>query len=241
MNVWSGRTHSAFRFWRVVRRYWHHPLGAVTLVGALGLSVSGGSVQATFAVHPTGSPRDHVYLFRGFMPIFPSGLRVIATVLQRQGISATVHYQSDWPEVAENIAARYKKGRLRNIVLVGYSVGAASMTNMAARLDERRVPVRLAVSLDPVWPITATGHVDRYVNYYSSNSGYSVNRGKHFRGSVRNFDVRGIPGINHLNLDNNQFVRRKVIQDILGVLHADDRGELPGKLLVSGIGKTSSR
>jgi len=150
-----------------------------------------------------------------------SGVGEIAVRLRKQGIVATVHNLSEWPQLTEKIAARYKKGRLRTIILVGYSAGAGAMINTMVRLGERGIPIRLAISLDPVWPITAAGRVDRYVNYYNSYGSHSVRRGTQFKGSVKNVDMRGTPGVGHLNIDNNAAVQGRVVKEIRAALQTD--------------------
>jgi hypothetical protein len=189
---------------------------ALCVVICLGLFSS--SVQATFTPN---SSRDHVYLFRGLVPVLSSGMGEIAARLRKQGINATVYNQSEWPQLTEKITAGYKKGRLRKIILVGYSAGAGAMINTTVRLAERGIPVKLAISLDPVWPITAVGRVDRYVNYYNSYGSHSVRRGKQFKGSVQNVDVRGTPGVGHLNIDNDVTVQGRVIKEIRAALQTD--------------------
>jgi hypothetical protein len=171
-----------------------------------------------------GSPppsHAHVYLFRGLFPIFSSGMVEIAARLHKHGISASVYNHTEWQQVTEKITAGYKTGHLRRIILVGYSAGAGAMTKTTAQLGARGIPVKLAISLDPVWPITAAGQVDRYVNYYSSYGSHSVRRGQQFKGSVQNIDVGGTPGMGHLNLDTDVMVQGKVVNEIRAALLAD--------------------
>ena len=211
-------------------------LWPATLAVAFGL-VSASSVSAT---HKSRAhhlfPRYHVYLFRGLVPMMSSGMVDMATALQKLGISASVHNQSDWHQVADKIVAGYRRGNVQNIIVVGYSAGAAAATNMAARLGDRGVPVKLAITLDPVWSISAPGHVDRYVNYYSSFGGRSVKRSRQFRGSLQNVDMRGVHGLWHLNFDNNKVVQRNVIRDIRAVIYGNHRAASPATILVSGLG-----
>jgi hypothetical protein len=180
-----------------------------------------GSVRATSIPDATSSSRDHVYLFRGLLPIFSSGMIEIADQLQKHGISATVYNHTEWQQVTDKITARYKTGHLRRIVLVGYSAGAGAMTKTMAQLGARGIPVKLMISLDPVWPITAVGHVERYVNYYNSYGSHSVRRGDQFKGSVQNVDVGDTPGMGHLNLDTNAVVQGKVVNEIRAALQTD--------------------
>jgi hypothetical protein len=65
---------------------------------------------------------------------------------------------------------------------------------MATRLSELGVPVKLAIGLDPTSDMTASGHVDRYVNYYIANGfGDPVDKGRHFSGVLQNVDLEQMP------------------------------------------------
>jgi hypothetical protein len=195
---------------------------AATIVGTCAALFSS-SAMAEPLRDSAPSSRAHVYLFRGLFPIFSSGMVEIAALLHKHGISASVYNHTEWPQVTEKISAGYKTGHLRRIILVGYSAGAGAMTKTTAQLGERGIPVKLAISLDPVWPITAVGQVDRYVNYYSSYGSHSVRRGQQFKGSVQNIDVGGTPGMGHLNLDTDVMVQGKVVNEIRAALQADHR------------------
>ena len=190
------------------------------IIGMCVALFSSGVPAEPFAGSPPPS-RAHVYLFRGLFPIFSSGMVEIAARLHKHGISASVYNHTEWPQVTEKITVGYKTGHLRRIVLVGYSAGAGAMTKTTAQLGQRGIPVKLAISLDPVWPITAAGQVDRYVNYYSSYGSHSVRRGQQFKGSVQNIDVGGTPGMGHLNLDTDVMVQGKVVNEIRAALQAD--------------------
>jgi hypothetical protein len=159
--------------------------------------------------------RDHVYLLRGAFNVFSLGLDEIADNLRVQSINATVHNYLVWPMLADEATADYKSGRVRTIVLVGHSSGAVAVTSMAALLSQRGVPVKLAIGLDPTSPMTASGHVDRYVNYYIANGyGWAVERGPQFAGVLQNIDLEKMPDIGHFNIEKNHELQQKVIREI---------------------------
>jgi hypothetical protein len=182
---------------------------AMTLL-LLGLSSGVGVAQVASA-----SKAHHVYLLRGAFNVFSLGLDQIADNLRVQGINATVDNYLGWETLADEATAEYKSGRVRTIVLVGHSSGAVAVTSMAARLGERGVPVKLAIGLDPTSPMTASGHVDRYVNYYIANGyGFAVERGPQFTGVLQNVDVEKMPDIGHFSIEKNHELQEKVIRDI---------------------------
>jgi hypothetical protein len=193
-------------------RRWLRPLQAVALtLLLLGLSLGVSAAQ----VASSSKSRDHVYLLRGAFNVFSLGLDEIADNLQAQGINATVHNYLVWPMLADEATADYKSGRVRTIVLVGHSSGAVAVTSMAARLGQLGVPVKLAIGLDPTSPMTASGHVDRYVNYYVANGyGFAVEKGLQYSGVLQNIDVEKMPDVGHFNIEKNHELQEKVIRDI---------------------------
>jgi len=181
----------------------------------LAFSIGVGLAQAS----SNPKPHDHVYLLRGFANVFSLGMDQIATKLEHRGIDTTVANYVSWPTLAEEAAAEYKSGRVRTIILVGHSSGAVAVTSMATRLSELGVPVKLAIGLDPTSHMTASGHVDRYVNYYIANGfGDPVGKGHQFSGVLQNVDLEHMPGVNHFNIEKDRAVQGMVIRDIQAAL-----------------------
>jgi pimeloyl-ACP methyl ester carboxylesterase len=183
----------------------------------LGLSIGISNAQTT----TTSQPREHVYLLRGFANVFSLGMDQIAAKLQQRGIHATVDNYLAWPTLAEQAAAEYKSGRTRAIILVGHSSGATAVTEMAARLSQAGVPVKLAIGLDPTSRMTTTGHIDRYINYYIANGfGDPVDRGQGFSGVLQNVDLEHMADVGHFNIDKNNMLQGMVINEILAAVSA---------------------
>ena len=181
----------------------------------VGFSISIASAQT---LSPS-QPGAHVYLLRGFANVFSLGMDQIAAKLRQQGIHATVDNYLAWPSLAEQAAAEYKSGRTRAIILVGHSSGAIAVTEMAARLSQLGVPVKLAIGLDPTSRMTTTGHVDRYINYYIAHGfGDPVDRGQGFSGVLQNVDLEHMSNVSHFNIDKNNVLQSMVIRDILAAV-----------------------
>jgi len=216
MKASGGCTWSR-RFSCLARRRWHRPRSAVLSLLLLGLSIGISNAQTT----TTSQPREHVYLLRGFANVFSLGMDQIAAKLQQHGIHATVDNYLSWPSLAEQAAAEYKSGRARTIILVGHSSGATAVTEMAARLSQLGVPVKLAIGLDPTSRMTTTGHVDRYINYYIANGfGDPVEKGQSFSGVLQNVDLEHMSNVSHFNIDKNNVLQGMVIRDILAAASA---------------------
>ena len=181
----------------------------------VGFSISIASAQT---LSPS-QPGAHVYLLRGFANVFSLGMDQIAAKLRQQGIHATVDNYLAWPSLAEQAAAEYNSGRTRAIILVGHSSGATAVTEMAARLSQAGVPVKLAIGLDPTSRMTTTVHVDRYINYYIANGfGDPVDRGQDFSGVLQNIDLEHMADVGHFNIDKNSRLQGMVIRDILAAV-----------------------
>jgi len=212
MKSISGAT----SFGGLPRRWCWYPLQTAALA-LLMLAFSIGVSLAQVASKP--KPRDHVYLLRGFANVFSLGMDQIATKLQHQGIDTTVDNYLSWPTLAKEAAAEYKSGRVRTIILVGHSSGAVAVTSMATRLSELGVPVKLAIGLDPTSHMAASGHVDRYVNYYIANGiGDPVDKGPQFSGVLQNVDLKHMSDVSHFNIDKDRAVQGMVMREIQAAL-----------------------
>jgi hypothetical protein len=170
---------------------------------------------AKAAVSASGASDAHVYLLRGVLNIFSLGLDDIAAKLQAQGIPVTVINYLGWSSLANEVAADYKSGRVRTIILVGHSSGATVLPDMVARLDQLGAPVKLAIGLDSVFRTSLQGRVGRYINFYIANgNGEPVARTSRLRGTLENVDVENVPGVGHLTIEKNEIMQRKVISAI---------------------------
>ena len=186
-------------------------LVAVFLIG------SPAALGATTPVAPAAAA--HVYLLRGVLNVFSLGLDEIAARLHAQGIPVTVANFVSWSSLAEEAAAEYRSGQVRNIILVGHSSGATALPDMVARLGQLGVPVKLAIGLDSVFRTRLAGHAERYINFYvASGAGEPVTRTNDFHGALENVDVQAVPGVGHLSIDKNQIMQQKVISAIDAVV-----------------------
>jgi hypothetical protein len=191
-------------------------MGALYLMALAAVLVGLPLGAAQAAPHAgAGAGTARVYLMRGIFNVFSLGMDQIASRLEQQGISASVHNHMAWASVADEAAALYKSGRVRTIILVGHSSGATVLPDIVARLDQQGVPVKLAIGLDSVFRTSLTGRVGRYINFYVANgAGTPVARTTGFRGTLENVDVERVPGVGHLTIDKNEMMQRKVIAAI---------------------------
>lgn len=166
------------------------------------LCLTGGSAQAA------RGGGTHVYLLRGIFNV-SVGLDALAQKLARRGIPASVYGHGDSGVVAAQAIADYRSGRVRSIVLVGHSLGAGGAVMTANALAEAGVPVSLLISLDPVSPMTVPGNVRRAVNYYT-RSGTAIG------GAVRNVDMAGVAGVDHMSIQSLELMHQRILSAIAG-------------------------
>ena len=152
---------------------------------------------------PTGG--THVYLLRGWLDVFSTGMDDLTAKLNRRGIRASVHGHMEYYALADAIAARYRTGRGERVVIIGHSLGANAAVQMAARLGELKVPVPLVITYDPTVVENAPANVSRLVNFYQSNNGWGarVVAGPGFRGSLGNIDLARDSDLGHASIDKS--------------------------------------
>lgn len=186
-----------------------------SMVAAIVMLLAGLVAGPRSARAAPAEPGAHVFLVRGVLNIFSLGMDEIASKLEQKGLVATVHNHLAWASIADQAAAEYKSGRVKNIILIGHSSGATCLPDIVARLDQQGVPVKLAIGLDSVFRTSLAGHVGRYINFYvAGGAGTRVEKQKDFRGKLENVDVERVPGVSHLTIDKNELMQQKVIAEV---------------------------
>ena len=160
-----------------------------------------------------GGSGAHVYLLRGIFDV-SVGLDELATKLERMGIPASVYGHADEGNVAAEASRDYKSGKVRSIILIGHSLGAGAVLQVARDLNESKIPVTLLIALDPVSANTVSANVRRAINYYVSGSGVAVDREPGFRGELKNIDVGGEPGMGHMAVQSAESMHKRMIDTV---------------------------
>ena len=136
--------------------------GLLTTVFALAVGI-----MVAFGADPgmaQPQPRAHVYLLRGLLHIFSLGMDTLAEELKGYGVYTTVDSYSDWQTLADQAAADYKARKEAPIILIGHSLGADAVMEMAAYLGRKGVPVALVVPFDCTKSFAASDNVARVLN-----------------------------------------------------------------------------
>jgi pimeloyl-ACP methyl ester carboxylesterase len=192
-------------------------------IGAFGVLAAAmmlalGSRPGTAQSHAeTAQARAHVYLLRGLMNIFSLGMDSLAEELSKRGVYATVSNYSEWQSLADQAASNYKAGKEDPIILIGHSLGADAVMQMAAYLNRKNIPVALVVPFDGTGSFSTSANVGRLVNLTQRKYAY-MRPGPGFHGSLANVDVSGDPGIDHINIDKSPRLHTRAISEVLAVI-----------------------
>src|SRR5689334_17506690 len=183
---------------------------------AVGMLVVG--MVLAFGTNPgRAESRAHVYLLRGLMNIFSLGMDTLAEELNRHGVYATVHGYSDWPSLADRAAVDFKAGKEGPIILIGHSLGADAVMEMAAYLGRKGIPVALVVPFDGTKSFAASDNVARVLNLTQRDYAY-MRGGPGFHGTLANVDVSSDPSIDHINIDKSPRLHTRVVAEVLAVV-----------------------
>jgi hypothetical protein len=159
---------------------------------------------------PQGPPQ--VYLLRGFLNVFSLGMDDLAGKLQADGIAATVANHADADYIASRILTTYNSGSRGPIVLIGHSLGADAICEVANTLARYNVPIALLVLFDGTEPHQIPANVTTAINYTKH---FMIAPAPSSRGTVSNVDLSGDPGIDHLSIDTAPSLQAQVRNYVL--------------------------
>jgi pimeloyl-ACP methyl ester carboxylesterase len=151
-------------------------MSACYRIGAFGVLAAAmmlalGSIPGTAQSRAeTAQARAHVYLLRGLMNIFSLGMDSLAEELSKRGVYTTVSNHSEWQSLADQAASNYKAGKEDPIILIGHSLGADAVMQMAAYLNRKNIPVALVVPFDGTGSFSTPANVGRLVNLTQRNT-----------------------------------------------------------------------
>jgi hypothetical protein len=181
-----------------------------------------GLLLVTIALACSGRPgmaqsRAHVYLFRGLADVYSLGMNTLADELNARGVAASAHSHTDWKPIANAAAANYKAGKEGPIILVGHSLGADAVMEMADYLGDKGVPVALLVPFDGTQSFPVPGNVARCINFTQRDYAM-MRRGPGFRGTLTNVDLSGDTSIDHVTIDKSPRLHAQVISEVLAIV-----------------------
>jgi pimeloyl-ACP methyl ester carboxylesterase len=149
--------------------------------------------------------------------VFSLGMDSLTEELKRRGVDATVHGYGEWQTLADKAAANYKAGKEAPIILIGHSLGADAVMEMAAYLGRKGVPVAMVVPFDGTKSFAASDNVGRVLNLTQRDYAY-MRGGPGFHGSLANVDVSSDTSIDHINIDKSPRLHARVVTEVLAVV-----------------------
>jgi hypothetical protein len=208
--------------------WWRQTAFGILLIGIL-LALGTGSGRA--------ESRAHVYLLRGLMNIFSLGMDTLSEQLNRHGVYATVHGYGEWQSLADRAAVDFKAGKEGPIILIGHSLGADAVMEMAAYLGRKGIPVALVVPFDGTKSLAASDNVARVLNLTQRDYAY-MRKGPGFHGTLSNVDVSSDPSIDHINIDKSPRLHARVVSEVLAIV-GGHRAATPGAPKPSSVNATT--
>lgn len=154
-----------------------------------------------------------VYLVRGGLNIFSTGMNKIADDLADRGIDAHTLGQAGWRKAAATAAERYRE-RKQPVVLIGHSFGANAAMLMAEALGKERIPVALVILFDPTESLRAPANTARVINFLSADvvgNAMDVTPGNGFKGTIENVNN---PDVIHIQIDNKVALQERTVDEV---------------------------
>jgi len=190
---------------------------------------------ALVQTHSDKPRAGNVYLLRGFIGIWSTGIDALGAKINESGIRAHVYRNEQWKELRDVLLEKYKNQKVYEpLVIIGHSWGADNAINIARALDEAGIAVDLIVTLDPVTPEAVPKNVKWCYNIFQTNGmwqGIPIFRGVALahepdavgKGLLQNLNVRVDrtdllePDTDHYNIEKNVKVHAEVMKPLMKV------------------------
>ena len=189
------------------------------LVAAFTIALAAGPAAAAGNKGDAAAP---IYIFRGGLNIFSTGMDTLAKELTARGIPAVSDTFEDWREDMAKVVAAYQ-AHPYPIVIIGHSYGANSALLMAYELAKSDIPVSLLVFYDLTDTAKVPPNVDHVLNFRSSSStgiDVTVTGGAHFSGTIENVTR---PDLIHFTIDKAEDLHKQTIDEIVSLLGTGTR------------------
>jgi pimeloyl-ACP methyl ester carboxylesterase len=234
---------------------------ACALLGLLASGCEGLTPGQLDAVAPISDrPRQgNVYLVRGWIGIFSTGMDTLGQEANDAGVHAEVYQGYQWPALAHQITEKYRDAGANRepLVLVGHSYGADDVLRVARELNDANIPVDLLVTFDPVTPPDVPANVRKTVNFYRPNGvfdllpflrGIPLELADDAHGTLENVNIRTDPRhlmepfTDHFNIEKRAPIQKAVLEEIFAVCRERGEPSLPAMTYgTSGIDTSEAR
>ncbi|QIB35848.1 alpha/beta hydrolase [Ancylobacter pratisalsi] len=146
--------------------------------------------------------QTHVYLLRGLFGVFSEGMDSLAKELISKGYTCEIYGWDEAEKVVAHITGRAAAGHTGPVVLIGHSLGANAVIQVATDVNQQSIPISLGVTFDATEPPPVPENVAIFINFWAKDGfGRPVSAVPGFTGQLENYDLSGIPGIDHTSID----------------------------------------
>ncbi len=191
---------------------------ASVVIAALMIALAAAPAGAAEAkAKDRGVPPPPIFVMRGGLNIFSTGMDVLAKELTDKGYPAISDSFEDWRSQMAKMVAAYK-AHPYPIILIGHSYGAETALLMAYKLRDENVPVALLVFFDLTNSGRVPANVAHVLNFRSSSAtgiDVTVTGGFGFSGTIQNVTRADL---NHLNIDKAEDLHKQTIDEIATLL-----------------------
>ena len=189
-----------------------------TMKTFLGLALAA-AVSFSAVSIPSQAKAEEIILIRGFMNVWSRGMDQMASQLRARGCNARSISNGQWQGLARDIISRSKRGAVSYpIIIAGHSVGGLEAPQFANALGEAGVSTALVVGVDPGFnnPAPFRKGAKRVLNYWIKGSarGKPYQAAAGFDGSLQNIDIRTFSNADHVQLEKDPVVQRRIVGQI---------------------------
>ena len=179
-------------------------------------------VQAAPKTPSRSSPPADVYLLRGFGDVFSTGIDEIGKQLQANGVDARVEGHQAWRFVLNQILADQQKNPRAPVILIGHSLGANAVIDIATALEKKGIQVTYMATFAATAPAPLPGNIRRAVNFYFKQHGWGLplTAGPRFKGNLDNRDFSGMKDIGHFNIEKQRPLQDEVVRNVLNIVRS---------------------
>jgi pimeloyl-ACP methyl ester carboxylesterase len=182
----------------------------------------------------------NVYLIRGWLGLFSSGMDNLTVKINNVGVRAHVYQEDQWYELAQTLREAYRNDPNHEpLILIGHSWGADDTLRVSQELQKDNIPVDLVITLDPVTPPLIPTNVKRVINIYQSHGlwdtipawrGIPLQAESTVATALTNSNVRVDrtdllePDTDHGNIEKNVKIHAEILRDVLQYCPPRDEG-----------------
>ncbi|WAC26304.1 alpha/beta hydrolase [Ancylobacter sp. SL191] len=160
----------------------------------------------------------HVYLLRGLFGVFSLGMDSLAQELLEKGYTSQIYGWDEAQKVIDLIKTRSQAGHTGPVVIIGHSLGANAVIDIATTIQANSIPVDLGVTFDATDPGPVPNNVAVFINFWAQDGfGKPVSAVPGYTGQLENFDLSGQPNISHTSIDTMDKFHQFVISTLEGM------------------------